>query len=282
MPESRMVPEKPVPEGHYASLPNGHRIHYLDQGRGPAVVFLHGSGSGACGHSNFKGNYPYLAQNGYRTIVLDLIGYGYSDKPDNIEYPLDLFVECVKQALDTIGLERYTLIGNSLGGAISLGFALKHPQNVEKLVLMAPGGVEEQMDYFKMPGMAMMKEVFMSPEPVTPARMKDFFIKAFVVNPACVDDQLVNERWALMQKQNPQVVKTMKVPNMTARLPEIKCPALGFWGLNENMMPESGILKLAKGLPNLRMILVPKAGHWVMIEHRDLFNRMTLDFLRNG
>lgn len=272
----------PVPEGRYVTLPNGRRIHYLDHGQGEVVVFLHGSGSGASGYSNFKGNFPALVEAGYRTILPDLIGYGYSDKPADVEYPLDFFIECVKQALDAIGVERYTLVGNSLGGAIAIGFALQHPKNVARLVLMAPGGVEEQMDYFTMPGMAMMKEVFMSPEPVTPARMKDFFRKAFVVDPACVDDALVNERHALMQLQNPQVVKTMKVPNMTARLGEIRCPALGFWGMNEQMMPETGILKLAKGIPNLRMILVPNAGHWVMIEHRDLFNRMTLDFLRNG
>jgi 4,5:9,10-diseco-3-hydroxy-5,9,17-trioxoandrosta-1(10),2-diene-4-oate hydrolase len=52
--------------------------------------------------------------------------------------------------------------------------------------------------------------------------------------------------------------------------------------MNEKLMPETGILKLAKGMPDMRMILVPKASHWVMIEHRDLFNRMTLDFLKNG
>lgn len=275
------MPTQPVPEGRYAQLPNGHRIHYLDQGQGPVVVFLHGSGSGACGHSNFKGNYPALVQAGYRVIVPDLIGYGYSDKPDNIEYPLELFIDCVKQTLDQIGVTRYTLIGNSLGGAIALGFTLQHPLNVEKLVLMAPGGVENQADYFTMPGMAMMKEVFMSPVPVTRERMRDFFRKAFVVNPDCVDDELVNERWTLMQLQNPQVVRTMKVPNMTERLGEIRCPALGFWGMNEQMMPESGILKLAKGIPQLRMILVPQCGHWVMIEHRELFNRMTIDFLKN-
>ncbi|HKY93090.1 MAG TPA: alpha/beta hydrolase [Nevskiaceae bacterium] len=272
----------PVPEGRYVTLPNGRRIHYLDHGQGEVVVFLHGSGSGACGYSNFKGNFPALVEAGYRTILPDLIGYGYSDKPADVEYPLDFFIECVKQTLDAIGVDRYTLVGNSLGGAIALGFALKHPANVAKLVLMAPGGVEEQADYFHMPGMAMMKEVFMSPEPVTPERMKDFFRKAFVVDPAVVDDALVNERHALMQLQNPQVVRTMKVPNMTARLGEIRCPSLGFWGMNEQMMPETGILRLAKGIPNLRMILVPNAGHWVMIEHRDLFNRMTLDFLRNG
>ncbi|HUP91846.1 MAG TPA: alpha/beta hydrolase [Solimonas sp.] len=277
-----MSTAKPVPEGRYAKLASGYRIHYLDQGEGPAVVFLHGSGSGACGHSNFKGNYPHLVENGYRTIVLDLLGYGYSDKPDDIDYPLDLFVDTVKEALDLIGVPRFALVGNSLGGAISLGLVLKHPQAVHKLVLMAPGGVEEQLDYFKMPGMAMVKDVFMSPVPVTPARLRELFTRAFVVNPEVVDEQLVNERWALMQLQNPQVVKTMKVPNMTARLGEITCPALGFWGMNEQIMPETGILKLAKGIPHLRMILVPQCGHWVMIEHRELFNRMTLDFLRNG
>src|SRR6201993_2894322 len=108
-----LMSSKPVPEGHYARLPNGHTIHYLDVGKGPVVVWLHGSGSGACGHSNFKYNYPVLAEAGYRNIVIDHIGYGYSDKPDNIEYPIELFVECVKQTLDHVGVDKYTLVGNS-------------------------------------------------------------------------------------------------------------------------------------------------------------------------
>lgn len=276
------TPSKPVPEGRYAQLPNGYRIHYLDEGQGPVVVFLHGSGSGACGYSNFKGNYRELVAAGYRVILPDLIGYGYSDKPDDVEYPLSFFIECVKQTLDQIGVSKVTLIGNSLGGAIALGYALDYPQQVEKLVLMAPGGVEDQPDYFKMPAMAFMKEVFMSAEPVTPERLRYFMENALVHDKSLIDDALVAERHALMRLQNPQVVKTMKVPNMTSRLGEIRCPALGFWGINEKMMPETGILKLAKGVPNLRMITVPNCGHWVMVEHRDFFNRMVADFLRNG
>ncbi len=273
---------KPVPEGQYVTLPNGYRIHYLDQGSGPVVVFLHGSGNGACGHSNFKGNYPELVKAGYRVIVPDLIGYGYSDKPADVEYPLSFFIECVKQALDALGVDRYTLVGNSLGGAVALGFALAHPAQVERLVLMAPGGLNDLPDYLAMPGMAMMFGLFNSGEPVTEARMKDFFRKAFVVNPEVVTDELVHERYELMKGQNPQVIKTMKVPNMTERLGEISCPALTLWGLNENMMPDSGIMRLAKGLKNGRMLLVPNCGHWVMIEHRELFNRTVLDFLKNG
>jgi 4,5:9,10-diseco-3-hydroxy-5,9,17-trioxoandrosta-1(10),2-diene-4-oate hydrolase len=274
---------KPVPEGRYAALPNGRRIHYLDEGQGPVVVWLHGSGNGASGYSNFKGNYPALVKAGYRCIVPDLVGFGYSDKPADVEYPLSFFVECVKQALHVIGVQKYTLLGNSLGGAVALGFALEHPQSVERLVLMAPGGLNDLPDYLAMPGMAAMFQLFApGAPPLTPERMKEFFIKAFVVNPAAVDDGLVRERFELMKLQNPQVMKTMKVPNMTARLPEIRCPVLSLWGLNENMMPESGILRLAKGLPDCRMVLVPRCGHWVMIEHRELFNRTVLDFLKNG
>jgi 4,5:9,10-diseco-3-hydroxy-5,9,17-trioxoandrosta-1(10),2-diene-4-oate hydrolase len=272
---------KPVPEGRYAQLPNGRRIHYLDLGKGPAVVFLHGSGNGACGHSNFKGNYPALVEAGYRAILPDLIGFGYSDKPADVDYPLSFFVECVQQALDVIGVDRYTVVGNSLGGAVALGLALEHPRHVERLVLMAPGGLNDLPDYLAMPGMKAMFETF-GGGPLTVDRMRDFFIKAFVVNPAVVDDQLVRERFELMKLQNPQVMKAMKVPNLTDRLGEIACPALTLWGLNENMMPDSGILRLAKGLKNGRMVLVPNCGHWVMIEHRELFNRMVIDFLRHG
>lgn len=273
-----------VPEGKYADLANGYRIHYLDQGAAdaPVVVFLHGSGSGASGHSNFKGNYPELVEQGYRVIVLDHLGYGYSDKPDDAQYHIDLFVECVHQTLQCAGVERYTLIGNSLGGAIALRYALDYPANVEKLVLMAPGGIEDQPSYFTMPGMAMMKEVFTSTEPVTPEKMRAFFETAFVVDSSCLDDQLVQERWASMQTQNPQVVKTMVVPNMEDDLDKLQCPVLAFWGMDENMMPETGIMKLAKKCRKVRMVLVSECGHWVQLEHRDMFNRTTVDFLNNG
>jgi 4,5:9,10-diseco-3-hydroxy-5,9,17-trioxoandrosta-1(10),2-diene-4-oate hydrolase len=270
-----------LPEGQYADLNNGQRVHYLDLGKGPVVVFLHGSGSGASGHSNFKYNYPYLVAQGYRVIVPDLIGYGYSDKPEDVQYHLDFFVECIKQLLLSIGIDRCSLIGNSLGGAIAIKFTLDNPSAVEKLVLMAPGGLEEQADYFQMPGMQVMKEVFTS-GPMEPARLEDFIRRGLVFDDSVVDEQLINERWGIFQQQNSQVITSMVVPNMSARLSEINCPILAFWGVNEKMMPETGIQTLAKNCPNIRLTLVSQCGHWVMVEHRDMFNRNTVDFLKNG
>lgn len=269
-----------LPEGKYAELANGHTIHYLDQGSGPVVVFLHGSGSGASGHSNFKFNYPFLADNGYRVIVPDLIGYGYSDKPDDVEYHIDFFVECVKQTLDSIGIDKVTLIGNSLGGAIAIRYALTYPGQVEKLNLMAPGGIEDQPAYFSMPGMQIMKEVFTGGP--NKDSLEQFIRRGLVFDDSVVDEQLVNERWGIFQQQNTKVITSMVVPNMEDQLGELRCPIIAFWGANENMMPETGIAKLTKKCKNIRLLIVSECGHWVMVEHKDLFNRMTLDFLQHG
>jgi len=273
-----------LPEGDYAQCANGYRIHYLDEGdpNGPVVVFLHGSGPGASGYSNFKGNYPALVAAGYRCIIPDLIGYDFSDKPDDVDHPLSFFVECVQQTLDCLGIARCILIGNSLGGAVALGLALDHPSAVEKLVLMAPGGLSELSDYQAMPGMQKMFKVFGSGEPVTPAVMKDLFATGLMYNPAHATDELVAERMQIMEIMNGHVMATMSVPVLTERLPELDCPVLGFWGLNEQMMPENGIMALARNTRHLRLILVSECGHWVMVEHEDMFNRSCLDFIQNG
>ncbi len=273
-----------LPEGHYADCANGQRIHYLDEGpaTGEVVVYLHGSGPGASGYSNFKGNYPSLVAAGYRCIIPDLIGYGFSDKPTDVDHPLSFFVECIRQTLDCAGVERCTLIGNSLGGAVALGLALDDPQRVEKLVLMAPGGLSELPEYQAMPGMQKVFKVFGSGEPVTPAVMKDLFATGLMYDPKYATDELVAERMQIMQIMNGHVMATMSVPVLTGRLQEIQCPVLGFWGLEEKMMPENGIMALARNIKHLRLILVSECGHWVMVEHEDMFNRACLDFISNG
>lgn len=267
------------PEGEYAELSNGRKIHYLDHGEGPVVVFLHGSGAGASGHSNFKGNYPYFAQSGFRVIVPDLIGYGYSDKPDDVEYPLAFFAENVTLLLAQLGIDEVVLIGNSLGGAISLYIALEQPALVKKMLLMAPGGIEDQPAYAAMPGMKVFFDTFAG-QP-SKENLKRFLSEALVHDQSFVNDELLDERWYVFQQQNRQAVATMQVPNMTDRLGELEMPVMVMWGLNEKIMPETGINKLAHGIKDVKIVLVSNCGHWVMVEHQDFFNRTTEDFLEN-
>jgi 4,5:9,10-diseco-3-hydroxy-5,9,17-trioxoandrosta-1(10),2-diene-4-oate hydrolase len=271
-----------LPEGCYADCDNGYRMHYIDQGSGPVVVWLHGSGPGASGHSNFKGNYPAIAGGGYRSIVIDIVGFGFSDKPEDEIYSLDFFVECVAQTLDAIGVEHCTVVGNSLGGAIAIGLALAQPDRVDKLILMAPGGLSPMEEYGQMPGMQRMFQVYGSGEPVTNEVMKALFAFGLMHDPVHATDELVAERMQVMALMNGQVMASMQIPELTGRLAELTCPVLGFWGTNERMMPDSGIMNFAKHCPRLRLILVSECGHWVMVEHEAMFNRMCLDFLRNG
>lgn len=271
-----------LPEHQYADCANGYRMHYIDVGEGPVVVFLHGSGPGASGHSNFKGNYPWLAEQGYRCIVIDIVGFGFSDKPDDVDYPLAFFVECAKQTLDVAGVTACTLIGNSLGGAIAIGMALEHPDLVQRLILMAPGGLSPMEEYGQMAGMQKMFQVYGSGEPVTHDVMKELFAFGLMHDPAHATDELVAERMQIMQIMNGQVMSAMAIPVLVDRLQELSCPVLAFWGLNERMMPDSGIMNLAKNCENLRFVLVSECGHWVMVEHQDLFNRTCVDFLENG
>lgn len=269
---------KILPEGKYVDLSAGMRLHYHDLGSGFPVLFLQGSGSGASGYSNFQYNAPAFVEAGYRALLIDLPGYGYSSKPTDVIYSTDYFVGYINEFLEAIKVDKLALVGNSLGGALAMSFALKYPEKAEKLILMSPGGIEEKADYFKMPGMAIMKEVFVGGA-TSREKLAEFIRKGLVYDPADATDELIDQRWEVFQLQNDTVIKTMDVPNIEGRLGEIQCPVLVFWGINDNMMPETGILKLAKGLKNMRMEIVSECGHWFMIEHTARFNKSSLEFL---
>ncbi|OEY66309.1 alpha/beta fold hydrolase [Marinobacter sp. X15-166B] len=268
----------PLPVGRYAKLDNGLTLHYLDIGTGPIVVWLHGSGPGASGFSNFKGNYPAFDKAGFRNIVVDLPGFGRSDKPADVNYDLAFFVDNLKLLLDNIGVDRCTLLGNSLGGAIALGFTLDNPERVDSLILMAPGGVEERETYFEMEGIKRMVEVY-GQGPMGVEQMRQV-MSLQLFDPGQLQDSLLEERAAVAPTQPANLFTTMMVPNMTERLHEITAPIFGFWGTDDRFNPASGTFKIVENAPNARFTVLNRCGHWVQVEHQELFNRQCLDFLR--
>lgn len=279
-----MNSNSPIPVGHFVDIAPvagaTQRIHYHDQGEGEVVIFLHGAGGGASGYSNFKGNYPEFAQAGFRSIVPDLLGYGLSSKPDIPQYDLDFFVAGVKGLVDALGLKNITLLGNSLGGAVALGYALAHPEDVKRLILMAPGGVEDLDTYLAMPGIANMFHIYQSGKTGADAMRAVMTMQLF--DPFLLTDEIINERAPIAATQTQAARSVLKVPNMTDRLHELRCPVFGFWGVNDQFNPVSGTMKLMEHCPQARMVLVNRCGHWVQVEHRDMFNRTCIDFLKNG
>lgn len=256
-----------------------HEMHIAETGSGPAVVFIHGSGPGASGASNFRENIAAFAAAGYRVILPDMIGYGASSKPEGIDYTLDLFTGTLYEALVAHGIERASLIGNSLGGGVAIQIALDHPQFVDTLVLMAPGAVAEQASYFTMPGIARMVSSFGSP---------DFNIEeqrrliANLVHPdfaANIPDALVAERFAVARTQPKDVLARMKTPNLGLRLDEIVHPVFVLWGLDDQFCPESHSRLFLDKCRDVRAVTFGRTGHWVQVERAAEFNRYSLAFL---
>ncbi|MFZ4601798.1 MAG: alpha/beta fold hydrolase [Caulobacterales bacterium] len=256
----------------------GYEICIREAGEGPAVVFIHGSGPGASGASNFRGNVAAFTAAGYRVILPDMIGYGASSKPEGIDYTLDLFAGTLREALAAHGVRAHALVGNSLGGGVALQLALDDPAIAEALILMAPGCIETRERYFSMPGIAKMVSAFGSPDFSLSDQRR--LIENLVYDSASVSDELVAERFAVARTQPKDVLARMRTPNLQPRLGELRHPILGFWGYNDDFCPESGARYFLDQCPNARFILFNKVGHWVQVERTAEFNAYSIEFLR--
>jgi len=262
------------------SVAGGYQIHLKEAGSGPVVVFVHGSGPGASGASNFRQNWPQFVAAGYRVILPDLIGYGASSKPEGIDYTLQLFADTLYEALRAHGIERAVLVGNSLGGGVAIQMSLDHPEFAERLILMAPGCIEEQADYFKMPGITKMVSNFGGPDFNLDEQRR---LIGNLVHPdfaAKIPDALVQERFAVARTQPKDVLVRMRTPNLGPRLGELAQPIFVLWGLNDEFCPESGARHFLDQCADARCMTFTRTGHWVQVERAEEFNRYCLEFLR--
>ncbi len=266
------------PAGGFASVEPGLRVRYLEMGEGPPVIFIHGSAPGASAWSNFKGSFAEFAGAGFRAIGLDLIGYGDSDKPSNARYTLDFHVKGLKALADALGQSPVSIVGNSLGGAVAMRFAMDHPAQVKKLVLLAPGGLASKFRYLRMSGIRSMMWAHLGPGGPTADKLRKVF-NLQVFDKTLIGDDLIEERAAVAKTQPREVLSTLKVDNLLPRLHEIECPVLAFWGVHDNFCPLETAPLLARGIPDCRVLLLSKCGHWAQVEHRQTFNEEAIRFL---
>jgi pimeloyl-ACP methyl ester carboxylesterase len=121
----------------------GLRIHCLMAGQtGSTVLLLHGGGYDSASLSYGPSIGPISRS--HRVFVPDWPGYGESDKPD-LDYTTEYYVTFLGRLMDALGLEKATLVGISMGGAISLGFSLRSPERVQKLVLVDSHGLGKEV-----------------------------------------------------------------------------------------------------------------------------------------
>lgn len=131
---NRRIDAAVPPRGRFVDLP-GTRLHVVDEGSGPVLLMVHGLG-GQLRH--FSYGLVGLLSPRYRVIAVDRSGSGHSTRDARLSASLEQQADTLAALLDVLKVERATVVGHSLGGAISLAMALRHPQRVQALALIAP------------------------------------------------------------------------------------------------------------------------------------------------
>jgi 2-hydroxy-6-oxonona-2,4-dienedioate hydrolase len=256
----------------------GHRLHYLEAGRGDPVILLHGTGGeGARWLPTIKGLAPY-----FRVISLDQIGFGQSDKPLT-NYHSGVFAGFLAGFMQAIGVPRATIIGQSMGAGVALYLAVHHPEMVERLVLVDGGGYRSASD-----------------PPAAPANWHDRqianagtleesreYLEKLYYDHSFVTDKMV-EHNLILRLRSAYTIESMQTANARGlggvteeEVRGIKAPTLLVWGMNDPLSPVTNADKLNAAIKSSRKVLIDKAGHYPFLEHADKFNQIVLEFLKS-
>lgn len=271
---------------------NGRKVNVNRAGEGNAekVLFLHGSGPGATAWSNWQFAMPALGDR-FDCIAPDLIGYGKSehpeDPPKDTSAWLEVWMDEVAGLLDELNLEKVHVVGNSMGGGLTLHLMDRHPERVEKAVLMGtmgvPFGITHALDslwgFYDDP----------SPERMTEA------MGWFVYDPAVVGGDLeaiARDRYgaATREEISRSFSSMFPTPRQTgvdalalddAAIRKMEHPTLLMHGRDDVIIPLETSLYLLERMQRPQMHVFGRCRHWIMVEYRDAFNRLVADFLSN-
>ncbi|MEU0468385.1 MULTISPECIES: alpha/beta fold hydrolase [unclassified Amycolatopsis] len=253
-------------------------LAYTEAGSGSPVVWLHGSGPGATGMSNFGGNLPAFSD--YRNIVVDLPGWGESPRPETDEPLIFHAADRVCRAMTALGIERAHLVGNSYGGAVAMRIAMRYPDRVDRLVLMAPGGVLPPDAPPWPAGLARLFGYMAADKPSREAMAE--FVRLMVHDESLATEALIDERYESSLRAHPELPIPPNFGDLTPDLGLITAPTLLVWGREDQTVPLAWAPKILAGIPNAELRVLPNCRHWVQYERAPEFNHIVREFLQGG
>jgi len=256
------------------------KTRYLTSGNGETLILLHGGGAGVSAVHNWQNSMGPLADAGFSVYAPEIVGFGMTDKPADGN-TVAAKVQHVKNFIDALCLDKVNLVGNSLGGRISLGVASDWPGRVKRMILMGSAGMRLE------PSPAL-KQLF----GYTPSKEKmRQMVETFCYDASAVTDEMIDLRYQLSLLPGAQdayegFMKGISDPtrpsemNIEEKLPGIKTPTLLIWGKHDKIVPLSSGERMAQLLPNARLEVLDKCGHWTQIEQTQKFNQLVIDFMK--
>jgi pimeloyl-ACP methyl ester carboxylesterase len=253
---------------------HGQRVAYRDVGRGDTLLLIHGmAGSSA----TWRSVLPALSQN-HRVIAPDLPGHGESGKPRG-DYSLGAFAAWLRDLLNELGIERATVVGQSLGGGVAMQFAYQHPDYCDRLVLIGSGGLGPDVNWLlralSAPGTELLLPL-VAPKPVLEAGNK---VRSWLARVGLESGQ-ADEMWAayasLADRETRhaflrtlravvdyrgQAVSALERLYLTSDL-----PTQLIWGDRDNIIPVAHGYAAHDAIPGSRLTVLPGLGHFPHVE----------------
>jgi pimeloyl-ACP methyl ester carboxylesterase len=263
------------PPSQFIGVGGGLTMHVRDQGNkdGPVLVLLHGS------NSSLHTWEPWVARIGakYRVISLDQIGHGLTGPNPTDRYDAGAFTGTLDALLVRMGVSRFALAGDSMGGWVAWEYAAGHPDKVTKLILVDAGGPPEDPSrslpigfrLLRTPGMNRLVEV------ITPRSVFGTSLHQTVSNQAIVTDPVIDRYWELNRYPGNRRATRLRTQafradqDNAARVSAIKLPTLILWGAEDKLIPVAGADWFAARIKGSRKIVYPGIGHLPMEETPD-------------
>jgi pimeloyl-ACP methyl ester carboxylesterase len=264
----------------------GAPVNVIDLGEGDPIVFVHGL-SGAW--VNWLENLPHFAHN-HRVIAMDLPGFGHSPMPRD-KISIAGYARIVDELLDTLGIDRAVIVGNSMGGFIGAEIAIQLSTRVEKLVLISAAGISiehqrnepvlhvlERLDDVLILGTGWLatRSAMLAGRP----RARRQMMKLVAHRADDLPAPLIAEQ--VMGSGKPGFVPALDALTdypIRDRLGEIECPVLVVWGEQDRLVPVRDAYTFGELIPNARVVVWPETGHVAMLERPAAFNALVDEFL---
>lgn len=269
-------------EGKFIIVDNK-RVHYIEKGNGKPIILIHGF----LYHTvMWEKNIDALAGK-FKVYAIDLWGWGYSERLKKMEYSFEFYGKQVLGFMDALNIKRASLVGQSMGGSISVYVAANYPQRVDRLILVGPAvlpypmtttGKIYQLPFIgeflnAVPGDALMKNNIKNIWFYDKNKVTEEYAKK-VLQPLCIRGSYAGMMYILRN-----VLKAPYVEREAKVLAKINKPTLIIHGREDKAVP----LNRSEILNNLwkrsKLVIFEKAGHTPHEEYPGKFNKLAVDFL---
>jgi len=249
------------------------KIHYKDEGQGPVLILLHG----VCASLHTWDGWAARLKDRYRIIRLDIPGFGLTGPaPDKSQYRKEEAVRLFEKVVDEMKLEKFYLAGNSLGGYISWNYTLKHPDKVQKLILVDSVGFPQPL-----PGLlAFASNPLIRPfaRYTMPRFLFDDAVEQVYGDKSKVTQELKDRYFDLAMREGnkgsyidvfTEMRRLCDDENLSQGIKDLSVPTLVMWGTRDEWIPFKYFENWKKELPNAKFVQYEGAGHTPMEEIPD-------------